>query len=165
MNREERRKQQRQHESATPITPIQEILVQGQQRWFGDPIIASTVVIAIATVVNLGVSFGLWWSTRDSVDVARHVFEAANRPYVGLEQFATPNDRDKKTLNITAAIKNFGTAPAEKTEVKWEISLNGTVQKAKGTPANPATLMPGATIYLIPHGTFCAEGIRATYEW
>jgi hypothetical protein len=43
------------------------------------------VIIAVATVVNLIVSGGLWRTTVKSLQVTRDVFFAANRPYVGIE--------------------------------------------------------------------------------
>ena len=116
--------------------------------WFRDAVTGSNVVIAFATVVNLGVSAGLWLSTRESVDVARQVFEAANRPYVGLESVGIIDDADKKTLSLTGVVKNFGTVQAEKAEVKWELLLNRIVQPSEGVPSKPFTLFPGGKTHL-----------------
>ena len=113
-----------------------------KKRWFHDHITLSTVVIALATVVNLFVSIGLWVSTKDSVDVARNVFEAANRPYVGLDAFNVKNDREKKNIYFAAEVKNFGTSPAEQADVRWEMLFNGVIQPSTGIPANMSTLFP-----------------------
>jgi hypothetical protein len=135
---------------------VQQISVQAEQagispvHWFRDAITGSTVVIAIATVVNLGVSVGLWLSTRDSVEVARHVFETANRPYVGTETVFGVIDRDKHILNFTAQVKNSGTVPAENTDIAWEVSLNGIAQPGIGVPSNPSILFPNDHVSL--HG-------------
>src|ERR1022692_2479639 len=89
-------------------------------RFTADPITAATVVIAAATVLNVFASLALWISTRSSVGIARLVFEAANRPYLGLDSWTIRNDPVQKTLDFEANMKNFGTAAAEE-----EISERG----------------------------------------
>lgn len=155
MNREERRRQQREQNLDAPATPMQQTSVQGKQtvinpaHWFRDAITVSTVVIAIATVVNLVVSIGLWISTKDSVDIARHVFESANRPYIGIQGITVINNKPDKTMNITAAIKNFGTVPGEKPDVGWDVILDGNSLASENIPDKSSTFNPGTEVYLV----------------
>lgn len=140
-------------------TPPSASIETPKTSWVHNPITLSTVVIAIATVVNLVVSFGLWLSTKDSVEVATHVFEAANRPYVGLDSFSVRNNREKKNIHFIAEVKNFGTAPAEQADIRWEMLFNGVIQPSTGIPANASTLFPSQQ----PRGMYAGIGTQ-TYE-
>ncbi len=110
--------------------------------WTHDPVTVATVVIAAATVVNLLVSAGLWYATARTATIAEHAFEAANRPYVGVESIIALVDRTKKELNVTAIIKNFGSVPAEESTIRWEILMNGVAQPQTAVPDKPLTLFP-----------------------
>jgi hypothetical protein len=133
-------------------------------------------MIAVATVVNLFVSIGLWITTRDSVDVARHVFEAANRPYIGIEGIFVHNDSQKKDLSITVVIKNWGTVPGEKATIEWEVMLDGNAQPGTKVPDKAKTLFPGGILTLaasmgasnyeriINHQTGVTVKVSASYE-
>jgi hypothetical protein len=90
-----------------------------------DPITISTIFIAVATGVNVLATLLLWTATKSSVDIARRVFEAANRPYVGIEGIATHKYPSARKLEIDCALKNFGTAPAEEEDSEMTPYLNG----------------------------------------
>src|SRR5271165_761442 len=107
-----------------------------------DPITAATVVIAVATVLNVFASLALWISTRSSVGIARQVFEAANRPYLGLDSWTIRNDPSRKTLDFEANIKNFGTAAAEEEITEWELHVNEEKVLQTDYAQNPSTIFP-----------------------
>jgi hypothetical protein len=117
------------------------------KNWFKDPIAGATVVIAFATVINLMISVGLWIATKQSVDVARHVFQTANRPYIGTETIATNRNRQSKNLHIIASMKNYGTVPSEETELDWQVLLNGMDQPMTKIPVRPSVIMPGESVH------------------
>ena len=119
--------------------------------WFKEPNTGSTVVIAFATVVNLVVSIGLWTATQSAVNVTRDTFFAANRPYVGVEAFDIRRDDARKTLEISALVKNFGTAPADEADIQHEPSTNGRPIEAEGVPDKPMILFPAMRIRRTSH--------------
>lgn len=84
-----------------------------------DPIVTATWVIAIATVVNVVVSAGLWKATRNSVEIARRVYEATNRPYIGTERIDLTNDTAHRVLDIAIVLKNYGTVPGDILPGDW----------------------------------------------
>lgn len=120
--------------------------------WTHDPVTVATVVIAAATVVNLLVSAGLWYATARTATIAEHAFEAANRPYVGVESLIPGMDQTKRQLNITPILKNFGTVPAEELVLSWEVFLNDVAQPTTRLPDKPSTLFPTETARL--HAVF-----------
>jgi|ERR1022692_164024 hypothetical protein len=117
-------------------------------RFTADPITAATVVIAAATVLNVFASLALWISTRSSVGIARLVFEAANRPYLGLDSWTIRNDPVQKTLDFEANMKNFGTAAAEEEISEWELRINGEKVPVTEWHQNPSTVFPGHSFQL-----------------
>jgi hypothetical protein len=119
------------------------------KNWFRDPITGSTVMIAFATVVNLLISGFLWRATKEAVDVSkrsveisRKVFEAANRPYVGVENLEVQRNEATKNLRIRTTFKNFGSIPAYETMPSADVLLDNAVQESKDL-SKPLTLMPG----------------------
>jgi hypothetical protein len=119
--------------------------------WFKDPTTGATVVMALTTVANLIVSAMLWVTTNESVNIARSMYEAGNRPYLGVEGIGTGRDDSKKFLNFRAAIKNFGSAPAEETDLQWDVLLNGASMGGLSIPAKTSSIMPGNTVFLTGH--------------
>ena len=123
------------------MTPRWVMRVKG---WFHEPTTGATVVIAVATVVNLLVSIGLWLVTLSSLRVSREVFDTANRPYVGVDTFDVHHDYETKSLQLTMIIKNFGTAPAGAFNSTWQIWMDG--HSIVPVPIDkPYTLFPGQT--------------------
>jgi hypothetical protein len=100
-------------------------------------------VIALATIVNLVVATMLFNATSRAADIAQQVFEAAHRPYVGIDSFDTDMDTERHTLTVTAQMKNYGTAPAEHNDAGWQEYLNGVAQVMSHLPTGPRTLFPG----------------------
>jgi hypothetical protein len=119
--------------------------------WTQDPITVATVVIAVATVVNVFVSAGLFVATYLTARTAKQVFEAANRPYLGRDRLRPEVDQAKKELTVTAIVRNFGSAPAEEALVDWEILFNGVPQEIPQVVAEPSTIFPSGTVR--KHGT------------
>ncbi len=111
--------------------------------WTQDPITVATIVIAGATVVNVFVSLFLWRATHNSAEIARQVFEAANRPYLGPENIRPTRDDLSRTLRLVATIKNFGTATAEDALLVWTAYLDGIEATLPGFPDKPTAIFPG----------------------
>ncbi|HUQ15692.1 MAG TPA: hypothetical protein VM094_06525 [Gemmatimonadales bacterium] len=113
-----------------------------RQHWIRDPAL-SNAVIAGAALVNLLVSAGLFWATYRTATIAQQVFLAAHRPYVGISSLDLVPDTSKHTLTMTAVLKNYGTAPAEEFDSRYEPFLNGVREPTGGVPDKPSTLFPG----------------------
>jgi hypothetical protein len=104
----------------------------------------STEAIAIAAVVNLGISLLLWFATKSSADISKKILESSNRPYVGLEGVAFTVKRDKKSALVQASIKNFGIVAAENCDYHWDVFLGGHLQpySEMGVQSGSMTLFP-----------------------
>ena len=121
-------------------------LPPGTPKWIHDPIAVASVVIAGATVVNLVISLWLWQATADSADVTRRIFEAANRPYVGIENIEANKDEKTHRLFFIVRTKNFGTVPAEQFDNNMQIFLGDDLVPTQGVPDKPKILFPGQAI-------------------
>lgn len=135
---------------------------------YPDPVTIATIVIAIATVVNVWVAYCQWRAARKSAEIAMRVFETANRPYVGVDLLGCQKDELSPCLNVQANIKNFGTAPAENCDIGWKVYINGIEQAGTGFSTHPAVIFPGLTVYLRgifvePHCTAIMTG-KSTLE-
>lgn len=117
-------------------------------RCYPDPVTIATVVIAIATVINMAVAVFQWNAARRSANVAEMIFEAGNRPYVGVKSIICIKDSAEKCLRIFAVIKNFGTATAENCDVGWKMYLNGVIVAGTSFPANTTALFPKLSHHL-----------------
>jgi hypothetical protein len=93
--------------------------------WYQDPIILSSVVIAVATVVNLFVSVHLARSTRDSAKVTQRIFEAAYRPYLAISVQHAEMDEAANQFKIIFQINNVGAVPAHDVDISWHVIING----------------------------------------
>lgn len=122
------------------------------RNWLKDPIPVATVIIMIATVVNVIVAKYQWQAmtnsvsvSKESVEISRKVFEAANRPYVAVEDIEVQRNEDAKNLRIRTTFKNFGSIPAYETILLGDVYLGNEVQEFKNL-SKPLTLMPGSSI-------------------
>lgn len=115
--------------------------------WTHDPITVATVIIAASAVVNILVSAGLFVATYRTATIAKLEFEAANRPYVGVELLDSRSDPQNKRLEIVATVRNFGTVPAEETAIDWDVLLDGvSAPSDPRMPDIPFTLFPTNSI-------------------
>jgi hypothetical protein len=118
--------------------------------WYKDAIALSTVFIAIATGVNLVVSFFLWRSTAGATKVTRDMFLASQRPYVGIPTYDTHWDANTKTFKFVGHARNFGSIPAQNVGVlKSEIVVDGVpVDRPTPTKFGKFTIFPETPHYL-----------------
>ncbi len=121
----------------------------------------ATVVIAIATIVNVLIAKKLWEQTKATVEVTRHHFERTDRPYVGVDfvEFARQPPRQKAI--ITAVVKNFGPLPAHRLALRNDAFVNDKkLEKQKVVPGKESVLLfPGGIVRL--QGTLEDEAYSA----
>lgn len=104
----------------------------------------ATVVIAIATVLYVIYTRGLWSATKKTAEAAKESADAAqtaanaakvsadldlavHKPYIGIEKFCLAQPLEflnVPTMRVSCLIKNFGTLPAEKVCVTIRASLD-----------------------------------------
>jgi hypothetical protein len=121
-----------------------------------DPMIVSTIIIALATVANIGISVMLWLTTQQSVQVAqesvevtRQVFNAANRPYIGVVTIETNLNQKNRRLDYTAEIKNYGTVTANSVEIQLETFVNSQIQPQSYDPETKSgVLLPTSSVFV-----------------
>lgn len=131
----------------------------------------STVVIAVATIVYVCFTIGLWLSTRRAAnaamisgDAAKKSAEAAmqsaeiaaqlNRPFMGLVKIDLTNDRNYLTWIIAWAIKNFGTLPAVDVEARLTLKVGPNTRDYDGPSS--AEVSPQADIESVARFEFPA---------
>ena len=120
-----------------------------------DPIVWATVTIAIATVVNIVLSKGMWEVTKENTEISRKVFETSFRPYVGAPKALAVRVKNKKgeylrALTLEMEIKNFGQVPAYDFEViTWRTLLDGIESpKSPGHGEKPTLLLPTSSRFM-----------------
>jgi hypothetical protein len=104
-----------------------------------------SVVTAIIVFVYTTVAGWQGCLSRQQVKISQEVFDAVNRPYVGLAGNTPERNDAAKTLSIKFPIKNFGsTIPATNVLVGWKPTLDGqNLNVVYDTPPKPGILMPG----------------------
>ncbi len=130
-------------------------------------------------------------ATQDSVKVARDIYNAANRPYVGVASLVPtfmvlgPADTKESVktieeatfMRVSATYKNFGTVPAANFTIRYQPLVDGKPLGGVGIPAKPSTLFPTEEKYLsgeidpetfgaIRNGTKTLDiDIQIDYDW
>jgi hypothetical protein len=118
-----------------------------QTMWYRDPISIATIVIAAATVVYVAVSYYLLKATKRTAELTQNIFEAANRPYLGILSGAI--QLEQGGLRLQTNIKNFGTAVAIDIESSWSAVINGKELPSLDTSKTFAVLPPQSEMGLI----------------
>ena len=95
--------------------------------------------------------------------IARDTFNAANRPYVGINGMAvvyTPSvvtnseqvnempNNETVALSFRVEIKNFGPVPAMEETDDWKVFIDGIEQPKTKVADSPRTVFPGQLLYL-----------------
>lgn len=96
-----------------------------------DPIVISTIIIAVAAVLNLIASLVISFKTSEYTEVTKNIYNSANRPYVGVESIDV-DDSDKKHLIFNIKLKNYGTVPATDVRIEDNIIIDGIKTKKGG---------------------------------
>ena len=107
-----------------------------------DPVVASTVVIAVASVINLVVAVLLWHTTVATTEVAKKSFDAGYRPYIGSEKINLNRDLQRHALGFSPIMRNFGNVPAEG-DIQWKTFLNGQEMPMIHVTRTPSFFFPG----------------------
>jgi hypothetical protein len=95
----------------------------------------TTLVIAIATVVNVVVAFVMWGATKMSGDAAKesaraavrsaaageHMIAAAYRPYFAVSKVAAVDLADQAKAHVLVTLKNYGSVPLRFTNYRIEL--------------------------------------------
>lgn len=128
------------------------------QKTFWVSVIGVVVVAAYTTV-----TFWQGCSSRDLEIIANKTFEAANRPYVGINgvgvnhigknasgDIVVSQTRTKETvaLNVTPQIKNFGPVSGTNFRGNWRVFIAGVEQPHWNIPNRPTTIFPSQVIYI-----------------
>lgn len=81
-------------------------------RWYQDPIIVATLVIAFASVTSLLIAALTWLTSFRYTKITRQIFEASYRPYIAVVESKVENDQESRQFRATFNIKNVGSVPA-----------------------------------------------------
>ncbi len=135
--------------SATPQASLQAAT--------GDPnsrtIAIATIVIAIATVIYVVATILLWWTTKQSVDITRQAFEAAQRPYIGAtvakrNDYPSPSSPSgPERIEFSIDYTNAGTVHAHDVRSSLLIIIDGNFLPRKDKEEEDSlALLPRQTI-------------------
>ena len=100
----------------------------------------AVAVTAVATVAYVVVSVLLWLATKRTADLTHQMFEATQRPYLGIEATNLTQlmyVKPMSTWRCDLIIKNFGNAPAVDVRINWRIEITGSVN-IRQNPSEPA---------------------------
>jgi hypothetical protein len=121
-------------------------------RWTDPAVLASGISAAAALIAAAA---AVWYTiitrrllrtTADNTAVTRAIFEAAQRPYVGVEELRL-NSKEATSGSLFAKLKNHGSVPAHKVNAKLRVELDGTVISDKSIEQGIA-LFPGDHIHV-----------------
>lgn len=130
-----------------------------------------TAIIAVATVAYVIIAGRTLNTIRNQLDaitesnrIARDTFDAANRPYIGVEDIATVHSRldhgkwihgrdrtpDSVDMTFTIRLKNFGSVPATNAHGYYRLFFGGKEVKGSGAAGTgTATMYPGVGYNLV----------------
>ncbi len=106
----------------------------------------STILIAVATVIYMLTTIGLFCLANRSIALTKTIFEATNRPFVGLSTIDIVNNPALQILAWTVAIENAGNSPAASVEITYHRFLNGECEQTT-PPKGLCTILPGNKVY------------------
>lgn len=110
----------------------------------------SNLIIAIATVINVVISYFLWKATYNTAKVSQHIFKASHRPYVFAHMKVLFHDNpETKFFTINADFKNSGSVPAKNVVSKWQVLIDGLVQQGEKIPDKPGLIESQGYITLV----------------
>lgn len=106
-----------------------------------DPMVLSTIAIAIATIANVLISRGLWQVTQDSMEISRRAFASAQRPYLCVSRCEL-RLQNVGTANVILTFKNYGSVPASSVEEDLRLFVTGVEQPRRNLPIGRYILSP-----------------------
>jgi hypothetical protein len=95
--------------------------------WYQDPITVSTIIIAVATVINVVGTLLLWLTTKRSTNLTRDMFEAAHRPYVTFLAVKRVINAAVPRVEFRIQYQNVGSVPAYDFKTEFHIVTDGTL--------------------------------------
>ena len=112
-------------------------------KWWKNPINIFTFVIALATVVNVGVSYFQGKIAYDQLALNKETFDLSFRPFVGLASEIVITSSDEH-FHFRFWMTNFGHQPAKIIKVDW-------ITKVSGEPTSPHTQFGDLQKVLFPN--------------
>ena len=107
-----------------------------------DPIIVATMIIAIATVINLGVAILMWNISARTLKHSQRIFKDTHRPFIGIYDPSITIVNDT-AINPFIRYKNFGSLPARNITLSVDIILNGNTIASESPFEKPVVLFQG----------------------
>jgi len=95
-----------------------------------DPVTLATIVIAVATVINLAASFYVSKKTSEYTEVTKNIYKSSNRPYIGIETMDSEADGTHMFFNIK--FKNYGSVPANDVRITVSPKIDGVTYVGAG---------------------------------
>ncbi len=107
-----------------------------------DPIVFATVVIAGATVANVGVAILMWIESSRTLKHSQRIFKDTHRPFIGIydPRIIIANNT---AINPSIRYKNFGSLPARNITLRVDIILNGNTIASESPFEKPVVLFQG----------------------
>ncbi len=107
-----------------------------------DPIVIATVIIAIATVINLGVAILMWNISARTLKHSQRIFKDTHRPFIGIYD-PSITIANNNAINPSIRYKNFGSLPARNITLRVDIILNGSTIATESPFDKPIVLFQG----------------------
>lgn len=85
----------------------------------------ATVIIAASTVIYVAATILLWWTTKQSVDMTRRLFNLSHRPHIGAKVARRLDLKKPERIKFGIAFTNAGTVSAHDVWSSLEIIIDG----------------------------------------
>jgi len=136
-----------------------------------DPMVFWTMIMGLASLLNLIVAFIMWCSIAQSVKLSRFEIEQSYRPLITLLDIRSGVDiHHLNNIDVVSHFQNFGKIPAQRFVATWQAHQDGLpISKPIPIPMGTSDLFPGAkaefqctvkTTYNFPLDPFNADKIN-----
>ena len=89
-----------------------------------DPSVIWTIVVALCAVASVYVAIKMWKATKKYTEVTENIFLASQRPYIGRSTHKIRFVEEKKVIDLSVFIKNYGKVPAKNVSAIINIFVN-----------------------------------------
>ena len=92
-----------------------------------DTSIIWTIVVALCAIASVYVAIRMLKATKKYTEVTENIFLTSQRPYIGRSTHKIRFVEEKKVIDLSVFIKNYGTVPAKNVSTIINIFVNGTL--------------------------------------
>ena len=107
-----------------------------------EPITWATIVIALAAIINLFISYFMWDTANKNIETTEKLFIISHRPYLGVKEIVVDKNEKEKDFWVTYILKNSGNVPAINVQYDPKIYVNEKLNITELISNKPIAVIP-----------------------